>query len=230
MSNYKGQKISAVVPAYNEEETIGRVVTSLLSRVNQVFVVNDSSSDNTEKKANEAGATVINNLANLGYDSSINRGFEKAVENNSDIIITFDADGQHDVSDLDKLIIPIVNREVDIVIGRRKSRSSLGEVLFSIYTRNRFGVEDPLCGFKAYRATTYKELGYFDTLKSIGTQLLLESIKNGYKFRTVDIKINNRADTSRFYINRLRGNIRIIKALLRIIYRLEIASNTKRYE
>lgn len=223
MSNYyRGKKVVAVVPAFNEEETISDVVNSLLSKVTQVIVVDDCSRDKTGVLAKKAGAVVLNNETNLGYDRSLNRGFEEAFKSGAHVVFTFDADGQHDISDLDLMVNPILDGEADMVIGQRQERSSFGEWLFSVYSTYRFGVKDPLCGFKVYRRDVYDSLGCFDTLNSIGTQLLLESIKKGYTFKAVDIRINSRADTSRFYISKIKGNIRIIKALLKIVWNLEV--------
>ncbi len=223
------RKVIAVVPAFNEAETIEKVVRTLLGRVD-VVVVDDCSTDDTSARASQAGALVHSNETNLGYDGAINVGFKKAVDMGAEIIATFDADGQHDIADLDTLISMISNGEADVAVGTRNERSSFGEKLFSLYTNYRFGIKDPLCGLKAYRAEIYKKLGRFDTLQSIGTQLLLESKMLGYTIAYVPIQIHGRADTSRFYARRIRGNIKIIKALVRVIVHSEIRFKKKKYE
>lgn len=228
-SNLKNHKIIAVVPAFNEGNTIAKVVTSLLTKTDAVIVVDDCSTDDTKHIAFQAGAIVESHSQNKGYDGAINTGFARAVAEGAEIIFTFDADGQHDILDVERLISPIISGVADVVIGTRAERSSFGEFVFSLYTALRFGIKDPLCGLKAYKSEVYTRIGQFDTLQSIGTQLFLESMILGYRVVCIPIKIRDRVDVSRFYARRIKGNIKIIKALLRVIKRTEIM-RLKKYE
>lgn len=221
--------IVAVVPAFNEEKTIAQVVTLLSATVDAVVVVDDCSSDATVQQAQIAGAIVVSHERNTGYDGAINTGFNRAIQEGADIVCTFDADGQHDTADIPRLTGPLIAGDADIVIGSRAKSSSFGERLFSLYTTYRFGIKDPLCGFKAYRSAVFNDIGYFDTMQSIGTQLFLESIIRGYRVICVPITIHKREDVSRFYAQRIKGNARIIKSLLRIVVRIETLRKN-RYE
>lgn len=215
----QNKKIVAIVPAFNEETTIGPLVSDLLSFVNSVIVVNDASTDKTASIAEKAGALLIHHTANCGYDASLNDGMKKAYKDGADIFITFDADREHDVKDIPIVVAPIIENKADIVTGDRQTKKHIGEKIFAFYTNFRYGIPDPLCGFKAYTKETYKRIGYFDTLTSIGTQLMIEGLHSGLRLAVVPIHSKTRTDTSRFYYRKLRGHYRILRSLSRIILR-----------
>jgi len=222
LSSTSSVKVVAIVPAFNEERTIGQVVQDLLVQVDEVIVVDDCSEDRTGDIARGAGATVISHDRNQGYSAAINRGFQAAALRGVDVVCTFDADGQHCAEDIPTLLDPIRAGEVDFTVGVRSERVSVGEVLFSWYSRIRYGILDPLCGLKAYRMCIYTDVGHFDTLQSIGTELMVEALHRGYRVAQVPILIRERADESRFYAQKLRANMRIIGAIVRIIWKLEL--------
>ena len=173
-------KIAIIIPAFNEENTISRVINSIKS-YGIPIVVNDASTDRTETVANDAGAIVINHIHNEGYDKSLDSGFKKADALNCNYVVTFDADGQHD-SNAIPLFINELKNGFDLVLGFRTKKQRFSELLFSFFTRNRLGWRDPLCGMKGYNIKLYKELGYFDSYNSIGTELAFFGILNGYSF------------------------------------------------
>ena len=81
-----------------------------------------------------------------------------------------------------------------------------------------FEVKDPLCGLKAYSKKVYEAIGHFDTIGSIGTQLMVQALARGFKLAKVSIKVKEREDSSRFYVNSFRANYKILKALVKIIF------------
>jgi len=212
-----GKKITVVIPCYNEGATIGDVVRNALTHVNEVIVVDDTSKDNSGESARAAGAHVIRNDVNRGYDGSIQKGFEEAIRRGADIILTMDADGQHRIEDIEPIVRPILAGEADVTIGQRPRLARLGETVFAMYTRAKFGIRDPLCGLKAYQREVYQAIGHFDTLKSIGTQLMVEAGLRGFRVKPVEIQIKPRSDESRFYVQTLRGNIKILQAMFRVM-------------
>ena len=134
-------------------------------------------------------------------------------------MVTFDADGQHRPEDIKKLTDAILYEGADVAIGQRSRVTHFTEKMFAWYTNLKFGIKDPLCGLKAYRRSVYESIGHFDTLKSIGTQLMIEAARKGYKIKTVPIGINPRQDTSRFYANKVKGNYKICKAMCKIVWK-----------
>src|SRR5918993_5635181 len=112
-------KVMVVVPAFNEQESISSVIGSLLSLGHEVIVVDDGS-DN-EIKSNLAGLPVylLRHKVNLGQGAALQTGIEFAIQKNADYIVTFDADGQHNTADIDKLLQPLVTRQAEISLGSR---------------------------------------------------------------------------------------------------------------
>ena len=116
------------IPAFNEEKNIAAIITKLADITDTIIVCNDGSSDLTSDIAEKMGAFVINHEKNLGYGAAIRSIFLKAKELNGDILVTFDADGQHRIEDVEKVTKPIIDQEVDLVIGSRFLDESEKEV------------------------------------------------------------------------------------------------------
>lgn len=211
------KKTIVVIPAFNEEKTISNVIAGITSYVDQIVVVDDCSSDTTSQQATDAGAIVVAHEQNKGYDVSISDGFKKAKELGASIVVTFDADGQHNPEDLKKITNIIKEGKADVVAGQRLKLTHFAEKIFAFYTKIFFRIRDPLCGLKAYRIEAYDAVGHFDTVSSIGTQLMIEAIKKGFKPAFVPIHIQERQDTSRFYKKRLRANYKILRAMVRVM-------------
>lgn len=216
----KNKKICAVIPALNEETTIGGVVEGLKNNalVDHIIVVDDYSRDKTGDIARKKGALVIRNNKTLGYGKSINNGFKKAAEINANIIFTFDADGQHSQNDIKKVINPILKNESDIVVGIRPKKQRILERIFALYSKKTIGIEDPLCGLKAYNINAYNHIGYFEKIKSIGTELMFRAADKNIKIKQVKINMSKRYDNPRFG-KALKGNFKILMAMLRIMFR-----------
>lgn len=118
-------KIIAVVPAYNESKTIASVVEDLKNKVDSVVVVDDGSQDVTSSLAKSGGAYVLRHFINRGQGAALKTGIDYALAHGADIIITFDADGQHDISDIDALVKPIIEGSADVMLGSRFKKNFL---------------------------------------------------------------------------------------------------------
>ncbi len=212
-------RVAIVIPAYNESNTIRSVVESVVE-YGQPIVVDDGSTDSTSIKAVEAGAIVVKHDHNLGYEEALNSGFSEASKRDFSAIITFDADGQHTSSVLGVYIDKLSNNSIDLVLGVRPYPARLSEWIFKAYTNFKFGWKDPLCGMKGYSMNLYRDLGVFDTIKSVGTELALYAIKNNFNYSQVKIDIAKRKDSPRFS-SRMKSNFFILRALFRIIKKYE---------
>ena len=119
------QKILIIIPAYNEEENILKTYTKIkeYNKKNKtnydMIVINDGSTDNTKKILKENNIPHINLIHNLGIGGAVQTGYKYAYENNYDIAVQFDGDGQHDVRYVEKIIKPIIEKKADFVIGSR---------------------------------------------------------------------------------------------------------------
>jgi len=203
-------RIAIVIPAFNEATTITAVVTAA-RKFGQPIVVDDCSQDETARTAEAAGALVVKHHVNQGYDGALNSGFIEAARLKYDLIITLDADGQHDPQLLPAFIDRLVNG-ASLVLGVRNSKARIAEHIFALYTRIRYGVLDPLCGMKGYRRYLYESVGYFDSYKSIGTELMLRAVSSGEAFDQVYFNVKDRADDPRFG-QLISSNLRIFRAL-----------------
>ena len=112
-------KVFAVIPAFNEEERIEKVISETNGYVNSVIVVDDGSNDNTYKVAKKTDATTLKHAINMGLGFTLRTGCEKALQNGADIIVTIDGDGQHDPNEITKLVKTLERGNYDVVIGIR---------------------------------------------------------------------------------------------------------------
>lgn len=159
-------KVTAVVPAYNEEETIGRVLGSLHGYVSEVVVVDDGSADATGMIAREKGAIVCRHVINRGQGAALKTGIDCALERGADIIVTFDADGQHCPEEIAELTGPVEGGRAEAALGSRFMKS---EVPFArkfllkaalVFTRVTSGlkVTDTHNGLRAFSREAAKKI------------------------------------------------------------------------
>ena len=154
-------RVLAVVPAYDEEESVGRVVTELLELGGvDVLVVNDGSRDDTARVAREAGATVLDLPFNLGIGAAVQTGYLWAARKGYDAAVQVDGDGQHLPSELPRLLGPLERGEADLVLGSRyvertdyqaSAPRRAGMILFSALVSLVTGqrLRDTTSGFRA---------------------------------------------------------------------------------
>jgi len=116
-----------LIPAYNEELTVGSVV-ALARKYGDVLVVDDGSTDRTSEIAQRAGAVVIRHPVNRGKGAALKTGFEYALSREYEVVVTLDADGQHNPDEIPLLMEPIIRGEADLVIGSRYLNDVLGVV------------------------------------------------------------------------------------------------------
>lgn len=195
------------IPAFNEEKNIASIILKLKKVTNKIIVCNDGSSDLTNKIAEELGVIVINHSENLGYGAAIRSIFLKAKEMNSDILVTFDADGQHQIEDIQKVVEPILKKEADIVIGSRFLEENTNEVpsyrKFGIKTITKLtnmsineNLTDSQSGFRAYNNQVINEIHPTDQGMGISTEILIKSSQKKFLIVEVPIKVSYEGDTS----------------------------------
>jgi len=200
-------KIIIGIPAFNEEKNIASIITKLMGITDTVIVCNDGSSDLTSKIAEKMGAVVINHEKNLGYGGAIRSIFFKAKEMNGDVLVTFDADGQHRVEDVKTVIEPIINQEADLVIGSRfldeseKEVPQYRKVGIKVITKItnasiKKQLTDSQSGFRAYSKQVINELNPSELGMGISTEILIKASSKNFKILEVPIKIIYSGDTS----------------------------------
>jgi len=210
-------KVSIVIPAYNEASTIGNIVRSVIGE-GVVIVVDDGSIDETASIASNEGAIIVKHQVNCGYDAALQSGFEKSESMDMDVVVTFDADGQHSANMIRLFIDPIISGEADMVLGVRKKTARISEFIFNIYSNIRYDVSDLLCGFKSYNMSLYRKHGCFDSYNSIGTELALFGLCKKVPIETVVVNVNDNIRKPAFG-NILTANVKILKALIKSLLR-----------
>ncbi|MEK6947359.1 MAG: glycosyltransferase family 2 protein [Nanoarchaeota archaeon] len=201
-------KIVVGIPAYNEEKNIAKIIVKLQKIADRIIVCNDGSSDLTGEIAEKMGAEVINHPKNLGYGAAIRNIFLKAAELDADMLVTFDADGQHRIEDIQGVIQPILDGEADIVIGSRflneeNSENVPGYRKLGIKTITSltdsitdFKLTDAQSGFRAYEKKVLKEINPSDYGMGVSTEILIKASKKKFKVKEVPITILYEGDTS----------------------------------
>jgi len=200
-------KIIVGIPAFNEEKNIAAIITKLADVADSLIVCNDGSSDLTSDIAEKMGAFVINHEKNLGYGASIRSIFLKAKELDGDILVTFDADGQHRTEDIEKVTKPIIDQEADLVIGSRFLDESEKEVPryrkvgIKVITKItnasiKKQLTDSQSGFRAYSKKVLNELNPSELGMGISTEILIKASAKNFRISEVPIKITYFGDTS----------------------------------
>jgi Glycosyl transferase family 2 len=198
-------KIAIVVPAYNEAENIGHVLDRIPAEVcgvaTAVLVVDDGSRDGTGDEAARHGAIVARHVINRGGGAALRTGYRLMVESGAEIVVTLDADGQHLPSEMERLVKPVLDGEVDVAHGsrvlgradRNHFARELGIVFFnrlvSLITRTH--VTDCSNGYRAVRTTVLPQLvlrqEQFHT-----SEFMIEAIKRGIPAEEVPITVERR--------------------------------------
>ena len=200
-------KIIIGIPAYNEEKNIAGIITKLKNVSNDIIVCNDGSTDLTANIAEDMGAIVVNHEKNLGYGGAIRSIFLKAKDLAADVLVTFDADGQHRIEDIDGVIAPILENQSDIVIGSRFLDDSEKEVpqyrkmgikVITKITNATIKKEltDSQSGFRAYSKQVLNEISPSETGMGVSTEILIKASSKDFKISEVPIKILYGENTS----------------------------------
>jgi len=200
-------KIIVGIPAFNEEKNIAVLIIQLKKIADKIIVCNDGSTDLTSEIAEELGATMINHKKNLGYGAAIRSIFLKSKDLDGDILVTFDADGQHRIEDINRVINPIINGESDLVIGSRFLDESAKEVpryrkagikLITKITNATIKKQltDSQSGFRAYSKKVLNELNPSELGMGISTEILIKASTKNFRISEVPIKIVYDGDTS----------------------------------
>ena len=159
-----------LIPSFNEEKSLLKILKKIKNF--KVQIIDDYSSDNTYKIIkNLRNISIHRNKKNIGYEQSLKKGFDLLKNSNFDYIITMDADGEHSVKNLKKIVKYCQRYKPDLVIGNRYRKNRFSESILSYFFKLRFNVYDPFSGLKAYKMNKLKLI-----VKTI-------NIKNNFKAR-----------------------------------------------
>lgn len=194
-------KILLGIPAYNEEGMIGVVLKSLPRKLGgfkvDYLMVDDGSSDDTVNIAQKFEIKIIRHLINRGLGGALKTIFAYARNHNYNILITFDADGQHDPYDLDKLIKPIIDKKSDVVIGSRwkkKSNVPFSRVFINkianIITFLMYGIlsSDSQSGLRVFGDKAIRKITLKNDGMEVSSEIFKEINRNKLTFSEVPVK------------------------------------------
>jgi glycosyltransferase involved in cell wall biosynthesis len=190
------KRICILIPAYNAQETLGSVLKKIEPLKMDTIVVNDGSSDETKRVASENGAQLLEHPLNLGKGAALQTGFQYILQKNYQVIITLDADGQHDPSEIPSLLKIFQSVKPDILIASRAAE--FGRMTFLRRFWNRLGVKavarlchsditDSQSGFRLIRAKVLKEISLSTSRFETELELLIKACKKGFSVLSVPI-------------------------------------------
>ena len=229
-------KTLLVIPAYNEEKNILKTY-NLIEDYNKknktnydVIVINDGSSDNTEKVLNDNNIPHIRLISNIGIGGAVQTGYKYAYKNDYDIAVQFDGDGQHDVNYVEKIIAPIINKKADMVIGSRfinkkqngfKSsaarRIGIKIISFFIKLKTKNKIYDTTSGFRAINKQLIKRFSNNYPLEYPEPVSSTEILLSGYKIEEIPVEMKERKEGKSSI--RLHKNVYyMINVLLNIMF------------
>jgi glycosyltransferase involved in cell wall biosynthesis len=182
------------IPAFNEATMIAQVILEAQKYADAVVVCDDGSSDTTEAIAKRLGADVVCHGRNMGYGASIKSLFKRARELDADILVTLDADGQHNPDEIPNIVKPIAQGVADLVIGSRFIEAH-GTKEMPLYRRfgaklitklvngssKNNGLSDAQSGFRAYNRQALEHLSPFEDGMGASVEILLKASKQDLK-------------------------------------------------
>ena len=193
-------KTFIVIPAYNEEKSIAKVIKDLKKGgYNDIVVVDDGSKDNTYSAAEKAGADVLRHFINRGQGAALKTGVDYALMQRADMIVTFDADGQHLVSEIKRMTQPIVKGEVDVTLGSRfldgktklplKKRMVLKGAVFFMWLMYGIKLSDAHNGFRALSRKAAQKIEIKADRIEHASEIVEEIHKRRMRFREIPVTI-----------------------------------------
>ena len=224
----KEKKVLFVIPAYNEEKNIGKVLDEIKKDVDfaDVVVINDCSKDKTGDVVLEKGRYCIDGIFNLRYAWAVQTGLKYAYQNDYDYVIQFDADGQHIAKEAIKLLKKAIDNNDDIVIGSRylidmgypcpvfrRIGTRIFEILIRIFCHKK--IADPLSGFQCLNKRViakYSKMGEYPEFPD--ANLVIEMLMAGYKIEEVPVKMRLRENGESMH----GGIIKPIKYMINMFY------------
>ena len=196
--------IKVIIPAYNEEKSIVKVIQDIPSIVDEIIIVDNNSSDQTAKNAQQAGAKVLTEIKK-GYGNACLKGisYVKSQTHQTDIIVFLDGDFSDYPEELTKLIAPIINDNIDFVIGARVSEfrekgsmtrpqifgNWLATTLMSLLFNSKFTDLGPFRAIKYHKLLALK---MEDKTYGWTVEMQLKALKNNYSYQEIPVKYRNR--------------------------------------
>ena len=218
-------KTCVIIPAYNIEKTLPRVIKGVQKYVEKVIVVDDGSTDATFTKAKEAGAKVLKHEKNEGKGRTLRTGLEHALKRGFNQIILMDGDGQHDPNEIPRFLLAAQDPKVDMIIGSRMENvkdmprdrltvNRIGSFLTSLLARQR--IPDSQSGYRLVKSRVLKEITLTSRRYDIESEMLIKAGRKGFGIKSIPIKTIYRQEISHF--RKFSDTLRFIKLILKGVW------------
>ncbi|MBI4148449.1 glycosyltransferase family 2 protein [Candidatus Woesearchaeota archaeon] len=224
-------RVLSIIPAYNEEATIARIVKET-TKFTPVLVIDDCSSDNTAQTARQAGCETLRNERNQGKGFSLRTGFAYAIKNNYDAVITLDADGEHKPEEIPRFIEAL--QQADLIVGQRnvqrsKSRTFLNwfSTFFMRYVLP--DLDDTQCGYRAIKTDLLKKMNFTTDRFDLELEMLLEATKHQARIAGLPLQHRPIAKSHQTTKDYVRINNLFDKWCLRNMHHLTLPLHTKAF-
>ena len=206
-----------IIPSFNEKTSLLKILKKI-EKKNHVLVMDDCSTDETSKIIqNRKKLRIISNKKNYGYEKNLLKAFRKVINSNFEYIITFDADGEHDFKDIEKIKKYLKIKKPDLLIGARAKKNRFAESVVGVFFKFFYKLEDPLSGFKAYRIDKLRNV-----IKEIKNDFYLVDIIKLFlkkQYKVDSIKINSNIFKKRIARigSNFKASIKILKCIKLLI-------------
>ena len=181
-----------IIPAYNEARTISKIIDDVKRYSSNIVVVDDGSSDDTQKAAKDV--TVLKHLTNMGKGAAMKTGVEYAIKKNAKQIVFIDADGQHEAKEIPHFLEAL--KDVDVVFGYRELNKKMPLILKlgnwvinrSIKLLYNLELKDTQCGYRAFNTNVYNKIKWKALDYSVESEIIANTGKNKLKYKEIPIK------------------------------------------
>lgn len=194
-----------IVPAYHEAARLGNTLHTLMQSYRQVVVIDDGSADATSQVAHDAGAWVVRHPINCGQGAALQTGITFALQQGADYLVTFDADGQHDPTEIPRLLEPLQTGQADVALGSR----FLGNTVNMPWTRrfilkagvlftrivSQMRVTDAHNGFRALTRQAAQKISLLQDRMAHASEILDQIRRHRLRYVEVPVTIRYTADT-----------------------------------
>ncbi len=198
MAKSSGDPVSmttaVVIPAHNEGERIGPVIRAAQKHVENIIVVDDGSEDDTARRAEETGATVLRHRVNLGKGAALKTGCEYALQQGAERLVVMDADGQHNPNKIPEFLAAL--QQHDIALGARTVPDSMPLVMLvgnkvinqTLSTLYNITITDSQCGYRSFTAAAYQKIRWEALNYYVEMEMVIKAGKKRLKYTQIPIE------------------------------------------